>query len=187
MAAATADLLARMNVALNEASFLGLAVDMSRLAIGIELEPLRLPQEDQGQIGLRLFPIGRLAASLVERGVTTKDLTVDQLSAAVASFGGRPIYGWEFFNPPSSSLNSWLDRLSLDVPGDPRSLNHCLHLFQETRERSLDVGIWFAELASTGPRSLDDIAAAGKRWWDAVAAGDTGTAESGIHSLKRPE
>lgn len=42
-------------------------------------------------------------------------LALGGLDAAVRSFGGCPVYGWEFVDPPAGSWASWRDRVSLDA------------------------------------------------------------------------
>jgi hypothetical protein len=53
------------------------------------------------------------------------------LAAAVRSFGGCPVYGWEFIDPPPKSWTGWRDRLSLDAHLSTEPAPHVLELFQE--------------------------------------------------------
>ena len=39
-------------------------------------------------------------------------LAVADLDSAVRSFGGCPIYGWEFIDPPGESWSHWRERLT---------------------------------------------------------------------------
>jgi hypothetical protein len=188
----TADQLAGLNVALNEARILSLDFDLIRRAATIELSILTLPEEGptpaDARIELRLFPVGRVAASLASRDGKVTTFGIEQLSEIAATFGSQPIYGWEFFDPPSQNVAACLGRLSLDFRAGATGMTHTLHLFQENAERRFDVCFWFDELevrAVDGQISLDTLIAGGKRWWDAVFAGDPRTAGSGIQPLKK--
>lgn len=188
--------LAGLNVALNEARLLSLDLDLVRRVASIELSVLTLPELgpplNDPRIQLWLFPVGRVGASMVNSDGEVRPLAIGQLSDIVRSFGGAPIYGWEFFDPPETNLASWSDRLSLNVRLDQTSMNHRLHLFQEDGQRTLDVCVWFDGLELRDPRdptrgtlSLDRFIAGGKRWWDGLFSGDPRTTVTGIQPLKK--
>ena len=65
-----------------------------------------------------------------------------------------------------------------------------LDLFQEDGRRNLDVRIWFATLAVTTPTGqalgLEEFVAGGRRWWDAMYAGDARASGHGIVALRPP-
>jgi hypothetical protein len=115
-------------------------------------------------------------------------LSVEELSEAVRSFGATPLYGWEFFDTPDESWRRWAGRLSLDVRWSAVDARHTLRLFKEARQhgedRHLDLPAWFTTVsvydADEHEVSLDDFAAGGKRWWDAMYSGDPRTKSSGI-------
>lgn len=67
-------------------------------------------------------------------------------------------------------------------------MSHTLILFQEFGDEShLDLCFWFDDLSVFTPDyeeiPLDEFAAAGKRWWDALYARDPRTSKSGIVPL----
>jgi len=189
----TAEQLSGLNVALNEARLLALDFDLVRRTAVIELAVLTLPEHGpppQGtQIDLRVFPVGRVAASLVERDGRIKRFGIEDLTDVVRSLGGQPIYGWEFFNPPAANLADWSNRPSLDFRAGATGLTHTLHLFQESGQGKLDLCLWFDEIelrdAAAHELSIDAVTAGGKRWWDGVFAGDPRTSGSGIQPLKK--
>jgi hypothetical protein len=104
---------------------------------------------------------------------------LESLDDVVTSFGGSSIYGWEFFDSPDKCWSHWKDRLSLDVNFEGGSDLHVVDLFQESatgNDRHLDVRIWFKVLAAydyeLNPIPLQEVAAGGRRWWDAMYSGD---------------
>src|SRR5262249_42546147 len=109
------------------------------------------------------------------------------LLGVVESFGGQPIYGWEFFDLHKNGLGQWTDRLSLDWRSGNNGLSRSISLFQASAtapERHLDFCVWFddLEVRTRGgePIPLEEFAAGGRRWWDALYAGDQRTAGHGI-------
>jgi hypothetical protein len=111
-------------------------------------------------------------------------LRLDGLSPAIANFAGHSIHGWEFVNCPESRFARWNDRLSLNVRLAGRGAQ-TLDLFQGDGRRTLDLRIWFAELAvqtaSGEAIEVTEFVAGGVRWWDALYAGDPRTSGRGIY------
>lgn len=105
---------------------------------------------------------------------------------AVREFGGTPIYGWEFVDPPEKSWAHWRARLSLDDVLSTEPAGHVLDLFQEgaTVNRHLDLRLWFNDLSVVDRHGreieLEQFVAGGVRWWDALYAGDSRTDGHGI-------
>ena len=85
-------------------------------------------------------------------------------------------------------MDLWGDRLSLDwhSPNGDR-FSHSMSLFQEGTERHLDICVWFNSLEACKPDGevipLEELAEAGKRWWDAFYANDPKTQGIGIIPL----
>jgi len=190
---ATPEQLAGLNVAVNEARLLSFDLDLARRVAIIGLSALTLPEEgppsDDARIELRLLPAGRITAALVDSEGRVRSFGIERLSDVVRDFGGQPIYGWEFFDPPSIHMTAGSGHLSLDFRAQGTSLNHTLHLFQEDRPQKLDVCVWFDQLdvrdRSSNALSLDEVIAGGRRWWDGLHSGDPRTRASGIHPLKK--
>jgi hypothetical protein len=194
----TQDQLDGLGVALNEATLVGLEVDPQRLIAAGTFAVLTLPPDGSEPADPRrqfIFrPVGRVAASLRhgrwdDPTAPVEPFAVEQLLTVVQSFGGLPIYGWEFVDR-EGDFSSWADRLSLDFSGDPAAMDHSITLFQEggTASRILDIRLWFRELeirdAEGQHISVDDFIAGGARWWDALYAGDSRTKDHGIIPAK---
>jgi hypothetical protein len=196
----TADQVGALNVALNEATLVGVEMDAAHRRFGVTLAVLSLPEDggpppDDPRIKLVLEPVGRLAVSW--RQATWDDdraeplpLALDQLPSVVADFGQLPIYGWEFLDTGAPSFADRPSRLSLDLDLGPERA-HTLDLFQDGNVQFLELRAWFARLTigrpvgdRLEPVPIDDVAAAGQRWWDALAAGDARTSAAGIFPLR---
>jgi hypothetical protein len=183
-----------LGVALNEASLLGVEVSRARGLAAITMDVLTLPESggpppQDSRVSILLRNVGRVAVSLRgglwnDLGAPIMPLTLEQLLPTVQSFGGQPVYGWEFIDVDCHANDEWMMRLSLDerIPGG--SVAHHITLFQEGVDRHLDFRIWFAELEVYRPDhtsiALDDFIASGQRWWDALHKGDPRTDGRGI-------
>jgi hypothetical protein len=182
-----------LNVAINEASLLALDFHLVNRKATVELRVLALPEEgrppEDTRIDLLLFPVGRVAASIVGSDGGVKQVGIGDLGDLVRSVGGQPIYGWEFFDPPPGNLADWSNRLSLDFRAGEAGLSHTLHLFQESTQGKLDICLWFDEIEIRDPDgrelAIAGVIAGGKRWWDGVFSGDPRTSGSGIQPLKK--
>jgi hypothetical protein len=161
---------AGLNTALNEATWIGLTVDAAARRADLLLDVLSLPPEGpaaaENLVVLSLGQVSRIAASLrdgwwndAEAAVTPLEL--EELDAAVRSFGGCPVYGWEFVDPPEKSWSSWRHRLSIDarLGGDVPA--HVLEVFQASEAgeagepRHLDLRAWFGQIRITRPDGPD--------------------------------
>jgi hypothetical protein len=98
---------------------------------------------------------------------------------AITTAAPAPIRPWTI-----SELN-WRNRLSIDVEIEAGSHEHVIDLFQEAgMHRHLDVRIWFGGVTAADfdnrPIDLEEVAAEGKRWWNAMYRGDARTSGHGI-------
>ena len=192
------ELIEGLNVALNEATLLGVKVVAEQRVATIALSVLSMPDKGQPssevRVELVLQPVGRVAASLRhgrwdDAAATVEPFGLDGLPAVLSRVGGCAMYGWKFFDvPEGQDFDVWKDRLSLDWrSSDSGGMSHSLILFQENKHH-LDLCIWFDELSTLTPSHhlipLDDFAAGGKRWWDGMYAGDPRTSTSGIVPLR---
>lgn len=186
------DKIAGLNVALNEATLIALDFEVVRRRASVTLELLSLPPTETATVKraveLLLFPIGRLLVSLSEEGTAGK-VTIQTVSALVESFRGQAIYGWEFIDPPNLDMARLQNPLSLDYrTGEVVGSTHVIHLFQDSKGRQLDILMWFDDLCVKGidgPEiAVEEVIAGGKRYWDAVFAGDSRTREGGIEPLQ---
>jgi hypothetical protein len=182
----------RLDVVLNEASVLGIELDTAARRVAVTFARLALPEPADRRLQLVLAPVGRVAASL--RNGDWNDATAEvvpfapeQLLEITRSFGGQPVYGWEFFDAHEEDFATWSHRLSLDWRGDGDGMAHTLTLFQEGHGRHLDVRIWFDDVevrdAAGEAMSIDDLHADALRFWKGVRDGDPKAAASGVRSL----
>jgi hypothetical protein len=183
-----------LGVALNEATLLGVEYDVSKNIVETTFSVLTLPEqgpspEDSRRV-IIFSEIGRIAASLRharwnDDAALAEVFPVEQLLSVVQSFGGLPIYGWDFFNLGSKKCEHWGNRLSLNIAQPSGSLKNSVYLFQEcSPTKMLDICVWFEDLriydAQRNDIAVQDFIAGGKRWWDALYAGDPRTEGHGI-------
>jgi len=188
-----------LNVALNESALLSVQVDSSQWTAIVWLSALTLDdhgdQPKDATFGLLLTGVTRVAASLRDgrwddEAAAVRELRLDQLDESIREFGGTPIYGWEFIDPPEASWAHWRERLSLDALFSDIPAHHVVELFQEgaTVDRHLDLRIWFTDLEIRDRAGqgipVDAFIAGGVRWWDALYAGDRTTDGHGIVALR---
>lgn len=184
-----------LGVALNEATWLDMSVDVSGRQVEFVLQILSLPLDESAAariIHLRVEGVTRLAASLRagrwdDDNAGVEPLTISELPHAVRRFGDAPIYGWDFINPVEPSWERLADRVSLDARLSDHTASHVIEMFQEGWSDGplhLDVRVWFAALTvwerDGSELSLDRFISEGVSWWDAMYAGDPRTAGSGI-------
>lgn len=184
-----------MNIALNEATLLGLEVDPSRKLAGGTFAVLSLPESGElptdRRVQVLFVNVGRVAATLTDPSQPgAVPIPIEQLLDAVQSFGGRTIYGWEFFDIKDNPFEPSGAGKSLDIEFEDGSRAHSINLFQEDgREhgRRLDICIWFEGLALLTPDGNevdpDEFIAGGRRWWDAFHQHDPRTQGLGLFSM----
>jgi hypothetical protein len=177
----TPDEAAGIGVALNESTLLDASVDPAQRTVELVVDVLSLPPEgpppQDARVFLRVLDVGRIACRKL-RGGAPVPMRLEELAQTVRGGAGRPMYGWEFVDPPIEEPCDW----SLDWRAPTRAMGvHRLSVFQEW---SLDLWIWFDRLEvrtfAGVPVSLTDFVAGGKRWWDGLHAGDPRTANRGI-------
>jgi hypothetical protein len=187
-----------LNTALNESRLLSVQVDRRAHTATAWFDVLTLPTAGPPAantvIGLVLGGVTRVAVSLREglwndETALVTPVTLDRLDAVVRAFGGQSIYGWEFIDPTEESWADWRGRLSLDEALSAGASQHVVQLFQEGADtaRILDLRLWFTDLGVVDRDgrhiTLEQFVAGGRRWWDALYAGDPRTAGHGIVPL----
>lgn len=182
---------------MNEADFVDLSFDP---ALGLATATLRLPVlADEAAQRLRtvqfvLHPVARIVASLRQRvqpwddaGSTVVPVALADLPAVVRSFGGQPVYGWDFFDVHETQQLHWLARESLDWKQGTGSAPHSLTLFQESVDRHLDLCLWFRDLELLDDRGFrlrpERIAEDGDAFWKALHRRDRRTEGHGLFPL----
>jgi hypothetical protein len=187
----TPDEAAGLGVAFNEAAWLGAVIDVKDRLAAITLSLLTLPPAGpppaERRIQVLLHPVGRVWVRRTSGDGEVLAMALSDLLPTVQSFRGGPIYGWEFFDTSIPALDP--SQLSVREDFGADGLSHTLYLFQDDgRSGDLGVWIWFDELTLRTPEGTivptDEVVAGGRRWWDALYAGDPRTAGAGIHPLK---
>lgn len=193
-----------LNTALSEAGCLGLEVDSEGKRLELELEVLSLPEQTPGiaadgsaistqptRVRLVFEGVTRIAASLrMQRWDDLEPrilpLELSGLGAAVFSFGGSRLHGWEFIDLDDSGWTLWSELLSFDTTIDNRIARHVLEFSQEEGidPRELDIRVWFDTV--TAHRSdgtaipLPELVSGSERWWAAHDKGDPRATHPGI-------
>jgi hypothetical protein len=189
---------------LSEAGCLGLEIDSEAKRLELDLEVLSLPEQISGvseeqpesgggcrRVRLVFQGVTRIAASLrIQRwgdlAPRVLPLELPALPAAVASFGGSRLHGWEFIDLDDSSWTLWSELLSFDTTIDAGIARHVLEFSQEEGidPRALDVRVWFdtvtAQTTGGRPVPLPELVAGSERWWVAHAKGDPRATHPGI-------
>ena len=170
-----------MNIAFNEATLLGIEFDADHHLIGLTISGVCMNLDgsipDDRRVVVILEPVGKFYASL-RNGLWDDDtaevipFSYEKLLETVQSFRGLPVYGWKFFDCGEEGFNRWKDRLSLKHESGNEGISHTLDLFQDDRNRILDIRIWFDNIHFLTPDyteiPMEEFIAAGKRAWDAI-------------------
>jgi hypothetical protein len=184
-----------LGVALNEANLLSVTCERTRHEVLLGLNVLSLPEEgaeSDGRRVLHLQGVSRVVCSY--RGGHWDDpdapiltLTLEELDDVIADFGQVPVYGWEFVDVGDEHFSRWSDRLSLDETWAGSGM-HTIDLFQDAADRILDIRIWFENLevrdAGGAQVPLRAFVEGGRRWWNAMYAGDERASGHGIFPLR---
>jgi hypothetical protein len=184
------DELSDLNAILEEARLLGVEYERLRRSFMVDLGLLKLPSSEgetrELSVQLRLWPVGRVLATLTDAVGRPVSLTLGELPSELASFGGLALYGGEFFDAPLSAKALSEPQLDVELIDSPSM--HSIYLFQLNAHKDLDVWVWFdhLEFRDMDGRLLEPrwLVAEAKRWWDAVAMGDPRTARAGIYPIK---
>ena len=183
-----------LNTALNEATFLNLRVNREQESVDLLFSILTLPpsgpEPSDPRIMIRLQRVSRIAASLRaglwnDENAEVATVGLADLSDAVRSFGGVPIYGAGFFDSSEGSWSRWSDRLSVDETLGEGAREHWIDLLKGgDTARHLDLRIWFDDFTIYDMErrivSTDDFISGGTHWWDALHAGDERVQGHGI-------
>jgi hypothetical protein len=179
-----------LNVVLEEARLRGVEYDRLRRSFMVDLGVLKLPSSEgethELLVQLRLWPVGRVLATLTDVSGRPISLTLSELTSEVACFGGLALYGGAFFDVPPPAKATSEPRLDVALSDSPSM--HSIYLFQQNAHKVVDVWIWFDDLEF---RNMDGkllqpswLVTEAKRWWDALWTGDPRTAKAGIYPIK---
>jgi len=185
------------NLALNEATLLGVEFHRDKEIVVASLKPVAIDQNGHvptdNRVQFVFKPVGKFIASYRlghwnDKTAPLIKFEPEEILEKVEQFGHCPIYGWEFIDCKEESDCSWLDKLSFDF----NSLNnhgreHSIELFQEGGDKHIDIKIWFDEFEIYNPKyekvELQTFIDNGKRGWDAVYNGNASDT-FGIYPLK---
>jgi hypothetical protein len=188
-----------IDLALNEATWWGITLDRPRNRIALGFDVFTLPEGPDGsgraRVTVVLGDVHRFVVSMRngrwdDDEATVEPCTEDELTSIHRSFGGSPVYGYDFFDLDDDSWRRWATRLSLDSAWLSGDALHSINLFQEhTREnRILDFRGWFDDLVVVDTDQqvipVDAFAAGGQRWWEGFNSGDPRTEGFGMFPLK---
>jgi hypothetical protein len=186
-----------LGVALNEATLVDVEFDEGIRAARVRMDAFSIGVDESAEtarVVLVLESVSQLIASLREGrwddpAAAVTRFQLSELSSIVRSFGGLPVYGWDFFDVGEQELSRWGDRLSLSWQSGGSATNaHSLALFQDGQTRHLDLCIWFRSVRIED-RSGREIPMAtftegGRRWWEAFRQNDPRTRNSGMFPLE---
>jgi hypothetical protein len=182
-----------LNIALNDAEILGFEVDPYRRFACATFNVLTMPENGPPPIDRRvqmLFnPVGRVAASFWcresdEAPWEVTKFKIKELLKISQDVGRVRVCGWNFIDINDKTLRPSEKRLSLEWESGMDGRAHSITVSPLGRYRALDLSVWFdvleIRLPSGVPERLEDFIAGGKRWWDALHAGDDRTKGFGI-------
>ena len=168
--------------ALNEAELLGAEFDFEKEFLACTFNPIvvdengKVPTDRRIQLILR--NVNRIASSLRNSDWNDDKQQAEKFELAdlliiVNSFGGLPIYGWEFFNCAEEDFKRWENRLSFDWENKKYDgKEHTFDFFQEGHERHLDIRVWCSEIHLFNPNrqkiDLHEFMKASDRGWNAM-------------------
>ncbi len=181
------DIINGVNVALNEATLLGVEFHRDKEIVAVSFAPVAIDVNGQvpadNRVQFVFKPVGKFIASYRlghwdDKTAPTIKFEPEQILEKVEEFGHCSIYGWEFIDCKKECDYSWLDNLSFDY----NSLNnhgklHSIELFQEGGDKHIDIKIWFDEFEIFSSKydkiDVQTFIDNGKRGWDRIYYGNT--------------
>jgi hypothetical protein len=174
-----------LNVALNEATLLGIEFDRDKERIAATFSPVaidtngQIPEDNRVQLVFK--PVGKFVASYRlgdwnDESAQTIKFEPEQIFEKVQEFGSGSIYGWEFIDCKKESNENWKDRLSFEFNSNKNAgQQHTIDLFQASEGKHIDIKIWFDELEIRSPKhetiDFQTFIDNGKRGWDGIYDG----------------
>ena len=175
-----------INVALNEATFLGIEFHRGNEVIAVTFSPVaidvngKVPEDNRVQFVFK--PVGKFIASYRlghwnDMIASVIKFEPEEIFEKVQEFGHCAIYGWEFMDCKKQSNDNWKDRLSFSFESPTsHGRQHTIDLFQEGVTNHIDIKIWFDDFEIVNSKyekiGLQTFIDNGKRGWDGVYDGN---------------
>jgi len=186
MADYTEDIIWGINLALNEATLLGVEFNREKEIVVVSFSPVALDEKGQvpedNRVQFFFKPVGKFIAShrlghWDDKSAQTIQFEPEQILEKVEEFGHCSIYGWKFINRKKESDSNWLDKLSFDYNStNNHGRQHSIGFFQEGEDKHIDIKIWFDEFEIYNSKydkiDLQTFIENGKRGWDGIYSGN---------------
>ena len=195
MATFSQDIIDGINLALNEATILGVELQKEKEIVVVTFSPVALDINGQvptdNRVQFVFKPIGKFIASYRlgrwdDKSAQVVKFEPEQILEKVEEFKHVSIYGWEFIN--CNDENHWLDRLSFDFNSENQhGRQNTIDLFQDGGNKHIDMKIWFDDFEIVNPKyekiELQTFIDNGKRGWDGIYYGNASD-KFGIYPAK---
>jgi len=195
MATFSQDIIDGINLALNEATILGVEFQKEKEIVVVTFSPVALDINKQvptdNRVQFVFKPIGKFIASYRlgrwdDKSAQVVKFEPEQILEKVEEFKHVSIYGWEFIN--CNDENHWLDRLSFDFNSENQhGRQNTIDLFQDGGNKHIDMKIWFDDFEIVNPKyekiELQTFIDNGKRGWDGIYYGNASD-KFGIYPAK---
>ena len=184
MATFSQDIIDGINLALNEATILGVEFQKEKEIVVVTFSPVALDINGQvptdNRVQFVFKPIGKFIASYRlgrwdDKSAQVVKFEPEQILEKVEEFKHVSIYGWEFIN--CNDENHWLDRLSFDFNSENQhGRQNTIDLFQDGGNKHIDMKIWFDDFEIVNPKyekiELQTFIDNGTRGWDGIYYGN---------------
>ena len=195
MATFSQDIIDGINLALNEATILGVEFQKEKEIVVVTFSPVALDINGQvptdNRVQFVFKPSGKFIASYRlgrwdDKSAQVVKFEPEQILEKVEEFKHVSIYGWEFIN--CNDENHWLDRLSFDFNSENQhGRQNTIDLFQDGGNKHIDMKIWFDDFEIVNPKyekiELQTFIDNGKRGWDGIYYGNASD-KFGIYPAK---
>jgi len=189
----TTDIKDGLNLALNEASIIGLDFDEGQQTVYVTFYPIAIQQDgtipNDNRFLFAFKNVGRLASSLtLDKDTTAIKFDPDQLADKMSEYKNEQLYGWEFIDNGDVIFKDWKDNKSFDlIINSDFDKQHTIDLFQEDKysKKTIDVRIWFDSIeifdSNLKPFDIQTFIDNGKRGWDKLYESGWKTTEAELN------
>src|SRR5690606_10258259 len=189
----TTDIKDGLNLALNEASIIGLDFDEGQQTVYVTFYPIAIQQDgtipNDNRFLFAFKNVGRLASSLtLDKDTTAIKFDPDQLADKMSEYKNEQLYGWEIIDNGDVIFKDWKDNKSFDlIINSDFDKQHTIDLFQEDKysKKTIDVRIWFDSIeifdSNLKPFDIQTFIDNGKRGWDKLYESGWKTTEAELN------